>query len=210
METVRLDYDTQKQKKQLKQQELAILTKKLAEQKDSLTKQKQTKASLLESTKNDESKYQQLKKSAENELSSLLKAKFVGKRNVKAGDPLGLMGNTGYSFGDHLHFGLYNISESNINQWSYTNDIDPMPYINQHQWPMNNPINITQGRGNTPYSYYYADRFHHGLDLVSSNKTIKAVNEGVAYFYRNPGSSFGNHVKLFHPDGKMTLYLHMQ
>lgn len=210
METVRTNYDLQKEQKKVKQDELQALEVKLAQQKDSLAKQKISKTNLLEVTKNNETKYQQLKKAAEEELSSLLKAKFVGKRTVKLGEPLGLMGNTGYSFGDHLHFGLYNLKESLVNNWSYTNDIDASEYLGSHSWPMGDPRTITQGRGQTQYSYLYADRFHHGIDMVSTNKTIKAVNDGVAYFYRNPSSSLGNHVKLFHSDGKMTLYLHMQ
>ncbi|MGI5841632.1 MAG: murein hydrolase activator EnvC family protein [Patescibacteria group bacterium] len=210
METVRTNYDLQKSEKEKKQLELEVLQTKLDEQKNTLANQKSSKANLLTVTKNDESRYQQLKKDAENELNSLLKAKFVGKREVKKGEPLGLMGNTGYSFGDHLHFGLYNLKEDDLDSWSYYNDLDATEYINNHRWPMNEPIRITQGRGVTPYAYLYADRFHHGIDMVSTNKTIFAVNDGVAYFFRNPGSSLGNHVKLFHSDGKMTLYLHMQ
>ena len=210
METVRTNYDLQKQKKAKKQEELEVLQLQLAAQKNNLASQRSSKDHLLSVTQNDESRYQKLKQEAENELSSLLAAKFVGKRQVAAAEALGMMGNTGYSFGDHLHFGLYQLSESDLNSWSYQNDIDPMSYINSHQWPMNEPIRITQNRGQTQYSYLYSDRFHHGIDIVSTNKTIAAVNEGVAYFFRNPSSSLGNHVKLFHPDGYMTLYLHMQ
>ncbi len=210
METTRTNYDIQKSQKQKKQEEMEILQGKLASEKNNLAKQKESKSTLLSITQNDENRYQQLKKAAENELSSLLKAKFVGKKEVRKGDPLGLMGNTGYSFGDHLHFGLYDLKEDNLAQWSYPNDADPIPYINQNRWPMDAPIEITQDRGRTKYSYLYSDHFHHGVDMVSDNKTVRAVNDGVAYIYRNAGSSLGNHVKLFHPDGKMTLYLHLQ
>ncbi|HAP38005.1 hypothetical protein A2574_00935 [Candidatus Shapirobacteria bacterium RIFOXYD1_FULL_38_32] len=209
METARLNYDNQKKEKDLKQQQLAELQSTLDRQNKSLIVQKSSKTSLLEITKNDEVKYQRLKKDAESELATLLAAKFVGKREVKKGEALGIMGNTGYSFGDHLHFGVYELSESNISSWTYANDLDPMPYLNEHGWPMDSP-RVTQNWGHTQYSYLYRDGFHHGIDMVSGNKTILSVNDGVAYFYRNAQSSLGNHVKLFHPDGKMTLYLHMQ
>jgi len=210
LETVRTNYDIQKQKKTKKQQELADLQQTLAQQKKDLIGQKAAKDNLLAITKNDEKKYQNLKSEAEQELSALLRAKFVGKRQVSKGEPLGIMGNTGYSFGDHLHFGLYELREENLSDWSYFNDLDPTGYMNEHRWPMNQPIEITQGRGVTKYAYLYNDRFHHGIDMVSPNKTIFTVNEGMAYFFKNTASSLGNHVKLFHPDGKMTLYLHMQ
>lgn len=70
METVRTTYDMQKAEKEKKQKELEDLQKKLAQQKKNLDAQKQSKTKLLEITKNDESKYQQLLNQALAQLSA--------------------------------------------------------------------------------------------------------------------------------------------
>ena len=71
METVRYNYDQQKIAKEEKQTELEELQKTLASQKISLNSQKASKNNLLESTKNDEKKYQQLLSEAQSQLAAL-------------------------------------------------------------------------------------------------------------------------------------------
>lgn len=213
LETNRTLLDRQKEEKRLKQQELEALEKKLADQNSNLAKQRVSKSNLLEITKNDEARYQKLRNEAQSELDSLKTAVFDGSKEVKKGDPIGIMGNTGYSFGAHLHFGLYDLTKDKLSSFEYTNDIDASGFLSKHQWPMKD-YTITQGRGHTPYSYMYSDRFHHGIDMSSDTKTIYAAEDGVAYFFKdkypNQRTGSGNHVKLFHADGHMTLYLHME
>lgn len=71
METVRTNYDIQKDAKEKKQAELEELQKTLASQKNSLNNQKLSKNKLLEDTKNDERKYQQLLNEAQSQLAAL-------------------------------------------------------------------------------------------------------------------------------------------
>ena len=71
METVRSNYDAQKTAKTQKQQEMEALQKTLATQKTTLDNQKTAKDKLLETTKNDEKKYQQLLATAQSQLAAL-------------------------------------------------------------------------------------------------------------------------------------------
>lgn len=71
METVRSNYDAQKTAKTQKQQEMEALQKTLATQKTTLDNQKVAKDKLLESTKNDEKKYQSLLADAQRQLALL-------------------------------------------------------------------------------------------------------------------------------------------
>lgn len=70
METVRSNYDAQKTAKTQKQQEMEALQKTLATQKTTLDNQKVAKDKLLESTKNDEKKFQKLLAEVQSKLSS--------------------------------------------------------------------------------------------------------------------------------------------
>lgn len=71
MQTIKTDYDTQKAQKAEKQQAMETLQKTLDTQKTTLTNQKAAKDRLLETTKNDEKKYQSLLAEAQSQLAAL-------------------------------------------------------------------------------------------------------------------------------------------
>lgn len=239
VQQAKIDYVNQKDIFEAKKKKVVALKNQLEAYTAQLDKDKKNKENLLAVTKNSESEYQRRLADALRELQQIQAAARIlitaEPRHVGRGEAIGVMGNTGYSFGAHLHFGVYNISsldqynyyssyenpisvlESKTVRWESGCGGDPSGSVatgnGSFAWPMaTENLYITQGFGQTCYSdVYYRGKPHPAFDMYNNfNTIVKAVEEGQAYFCRNCTGDGANGVFIFHPNGKMTLYWHLQ
>lgn len=204
------------------------LKKQLEQESAALARQKREKQVLLEQTKNSETVYQKLLAQALAEKQALDRALIDSVKigPVKKGDPVAVVGNTGYpgcSTGAHLHFEV-----RKGGTW-----VDPGGYLSNKlvkddqnggettlgsgswDWPLEDTIRLTQYFGKTPYSwrYQYSGGIHTGYDMVSTGSNIiRAPRDGDLYSSSQPCGS-GSIIKIKyidHGDGVLSFYLHVQ
>ena len=218
--------------------QLEDLEKVLGVQKQELDGQKAAKAYLLQVTKNDEVKYNQLLGAARAEYESI-QAIIAGKGDeeevghVNQGNRIASIidGPSCNSNGGHLHF-IVREDNQVRNPFSYlrgidhencsgsscgSSDGDPFSPSGSWDWPISAPVKFTQGYGgtwavrNTWVGRIYS--FHNGIDIINEgNLEIRAVQPGTLYRGSFSGSAGCRlrYVRVDHDNSNVdTLYLHI-
>lgn len=224
LEKSRLDFNTQKRTKEEKQAEIEALKNKLDKDKVALAAQVSSKNQLLAETKNSESQYQKLLSQAQAELVAI-KGIIAGLgievkvKNVTEGEKVAtiIQGASPCSTGTHLHFEIaqhgsrrnpFELLKNTSLTWD---NADPAQNGSGNwDWPLSNPIRISQGYGHTAYSSRYTGDVHTGVDMISDNSAVKAVKSGELYqgsMRCGSGNLLYVHVKQV--DNYDTYYLHV-
>jgi len=228
LESVRTDFESQKTLKQEKQTQLEEAKQKLESQSQLLARQKLDKEKLLSLTRNNEARYQQLLSVSRAEIEAIQQIISGRGQESRVGDiqqgqriATVIPGASACSTGTHLHFEVRE-GDNVVNPLSRLTNIeliddsggDSHSGSGDWQWPLNQPIKFNQGFGSDTSAIrsrtvWY--NFHTGIDIASSDLTVKAVKDGV--LYRGSigcGGGTLRYVRVDHNDSNQdTYYLHI-
>jgi peptidoglycan hydrolase CwlO-like protein len=229
------DYANQKTIFESKKTKVLGLKTQLEAYTQQLDQDKNNKQKLLNDTKNDEKKYQELLARARSEFTAIQGIIAGNGAETEAG-PVSqgsriasiIPGASCNSSGGHLHF-IVGRNASTESPFSYlksieynncsgsscgSSDGDPFNPSGSWDWPISGPITMYQGYGST-----WATRnswvgqiysFHNGIDIIGSSNEVRAVQSGTLYrgSYAGAGCRLP-YVRVHHTDGMDTFYLHV-
>ncbi len=185
--------------------------------KKSLDDARNGRAQLLAQTQGQEARYRQVasdlqakREKVEKQLAArLLAGSYTSLGRVEAGQMIGRVGMTGFTFGPHLHFEVRGSNFNPINP--YSNGLG-----GSMTWPVPASGSVSQGFGCVAESYYSTKcsgggSLHAGVDIAASlGSPIVAAKSGTIIHRANDGDGYGNKVIIRHDDGTFTLYAHLQ
>lgn len=226
-EQAKVDYANQKIIFEDKKKKIEVLKKQLEDYTAQLNQEKETKKQLLTATQGSESNYQTLLAQARAEYEQI-QGIVAGKGTegeigqVNKGDIIAsiIQGASCNSSGAHLHFTVSSGGNaqnpfSYLKSVDYTNDSngDDFNPSGSGDWPVDPPIELHQGYGNTWYVRAYGFYpFHNGIDITGSSSVVKAVKSGTLFqgSYTGNGGCRLRYVRVHQPDdGLDTFYLHI-
>lgn len=232
------DYTNQKEIFENKKRKVETLKEQLEAYTLQLDQEKKAKQSLLDITKNDEKRYQQLLARARAEFEAIQnitagRGEETLVKDVSEGQKIAsvITGSSCNSSGEHLHL-IVSRGVNTENPFNYlnggidyencsgsscnSNDGDSFNPTGSWNWPINPKIRMNQGYGSTwAVKYTWVGRiysFHNGIDIVGSSTDVKAVRDGALYHghYSGGGGCQLRYVKIKHKDSDVeTLYLHV-
>ena len=238
LEQTKINYNNQKDVFTTKQEEQKKLEVQLEKLSRDLVQQKKDKEILLDVTRNDERRYQDLLARARAEFEAIQgivagKGQETQVGSVSEGQKIAsvISGSSCNSGGTHVHF-IVSKNGATENPFSHlkggidsencsgsscgSGDGDSFNPSGSWNWPIEPKIKLTQGYGSTwAVHHTYVGtiyNFHNGIDIVGSSSDVKAVRAGTLYrgsYVGYNGCSL-KYVRVDHGDSDLdTFYLHI-